>query len=174
ATVSKSAFFNGADMRWRIVAKIRWRVVMASFSFSMRFRSSARSRSTCWGEGASGWWTRQAGSAQTLTTCPRFPPSMTMASAIFSQGFWLAGSLVLAPFAFGFLISNSTYRFRPRGAPSREFHAAEIWISCGLVSRVFLTEASILARKQSGEVHYVESGQFGKYFPLALRCRAPD
>jgi hypothetical protein len=39
-----------------------------------------------------------------------------------------------------------------------EFHAAEIWISCGLVSRVFFTEASILARKQSGEVHYVESG----------------
>src|SRR5208282_1902854 len=52
----------------------------------------------------------------------------------------------------GFLISNSTYRFRPRGAPSREFHAAEIWISCGLVSKVFFTEASILARKQSGEV----------------------
>ena len=52
---------------------------------------------------------RQAGSEQTLTTCPRFPPSITMASAIFSQGFWLAGSLVLAPFAFGFLISNSTY-----------------------------------------------------------------
>ena len=33
----------------------------------------------------------------------------------------------------------------------------EIWISCGFVSRVFLTEASILARKQSGEVHYVKS-----------------
>jgi hypothetical protein len=64
--------------------------------------------------------------------------------------------LVLAPFAFGFLISNSTYRFRPKGAPSREFHAAEIWMSCGLVSRVFFTEASILARKQSGDVHYVE------------------
>jgi hypothetical protein len=79
-------------------------------------------------------------------------PSMTMASAIFSQGFWLAGSLVLAPFALGFLISNSKYRFRPKGAPSREFHAAGIWISCGLVSRVFLTQASILARKQSGEV----------------------
>src|SRR6266704_847262 len=72
---------------------------------------------------------------------------MTMASAIFSQGFWLAGSLVLAPFAFGFLISTSTYRFRPKGAPSREFHAAEIWTSCGLVSRVLFTEASILARK---------------------------
>jgi len=83
---------------------------------------------------------------------------MTIASAIFSQGYSLAGSLVLAPFVFGFLISNSIYRFRPRGAPSREFHAAEIWISCGLVSRVFFTEASILARKQSGEVHYVESG----------------
>jgi hypothetical protein len=41
--------------------------------------------------------------------CPRFPPSMTIASAIFPQDFWLAGSLVLAPFAFGFLISNSTY-----------------------------------------------------------------
>src|SRR5207244_11727852 len=68
-------------------------------------------------------------------------------------GFWLAVSLVLAPLAFGFLISNSTYRFRPSGAPSREFHAAEIWISCGLVSRVFFTEASILARKQSGDVH---------------------
>jgi hypothetical protein len=26
-------------------------------------------------------------------------------------------------------------------------------VSCGLVSRVFLTQASILARKQSGEVH---------------------
>src|SRR5260370_33132548 len=118
---SKSAFFNGADTRWRIVAKTRWRVVMASFSFSMRFRSSALSRSTCCGEGVLGWWMRQAGSAQTLTTCPRLPPSMTIASAIFSQGFWLAGSLVLAPFAFGFLISNSTYRFRPKGAPSREF-----------------------------------------------------
>jgi hypothetical protein len=45
---------------------------MASFSFSMRFRSSARSRSTCCGEGVLGWWVRQAGSAQTLTTCPRF------------------------------------------------------------------------------------------------------
>jgi hypothetical protein len=33
-----------------------------------------------------------------------------------------------------------------------EFHAAEIWISCGLVSRVFFTEASILDRKQSGDV----------------------
>src|SRR5208282_3460969 len=71
---------------------------------------------------------------------------------IFSQGFWLVGSLALDPFAFGFLISNSTYRFRPKGAPSREFHAAEIWMSCGLVSRVFLTDASSLARKQSGEV----------------------
>src|ERR1035438_5931227 len=49
-------------------------------------------------------------------------------------------------------MSNSTYRFRPKGAPSREFHAAEIWISCGLVSRVFFTQASILARKQSGDV----------------------
>src|SRR5437016_2686346 len=78
---------------------------------------------------------------------------MTMASAIFSQGFWLAGSLVFAPIAFGFLISNSTYRFRPRGVPSLEFHAAEIWISFGLVSRVFFTEASIFARKQSGDVH---------------------
>jgi hypothetical protein len=47
-------------------------------------------------------------------------------------------------------------RHRPKGAPSPEFHAAEIWISCGLVSRVFFTEASILARKQSGDVHYVE------------------
>src|ERR1700686_3119955 len=64
----------------------------------------------------------------------------------------MAESLVLTPFALGFLISNSTYRFLPRGAPSREFHAAEIWISCGLVSRVFFTEASIFARKQSGEV----------------------
>jgi hypothetical protein len=64
---------------------------------------------------------------------------------------------VLAPFGLGFLISNSTYWFRAKGAPSREFHAAEIWISCGLVSRVFVTHASILARKQSGEVHYVES-----------------
>src|SRR5579872_971598 len=64
----------------------------------------------------------------------------------------MAESLVLSPFAFGFLISNSTYRFRPKGAPSREFHAAEIWISCGLVSRVFFTQASILVRKQSGEV----------------------
>jgi hypothetical protein len=71
---------------------------------------------------------------------------------MFSQGFWLAVSLVLAPFAFGFLISNSTYRLRPKGAPSRELHAAEIWISCGLVSRVLFMEASILARKQSGEV----------------------
>jgi hypothetical protein len=26
-----------------------------------------------------------------------------------SHGFWFADSLVLAPFAFGFLISNSTY-----------------------------------------------------------------
>ena len=34
---------------------------------------------------------------------------MTMASAIFSHRFWQADSLVLAPFAFGFLISNSTY-----------------------------------------------------------------
>jgi hypothetical protein len=34
---------------------------------------------------------------------------MTMASAILSHGFWFAGSLVLDPFAFGFLISNSTY-----------------------------------------------------------------
>src|SRR6204780_3473195 len=134
-------------------AKTRWRVVMASFSFSMRFRSSARSRSTCCGEGVLGWWVRQAGSAQTLTTCPRLPPSMTMASVILSQGFWTAEGLLLAPFGLGFLISNSTYRFRPRGAPSREFHAAEIWISCGLVSRVSFTEASILARKQSGEVH---------------------
>src|SRR5271157_2376729 len=118
----------------------------------MRFLSSDRSRSTCCGEGELGWWTRQAGSAQTFTTCPRLPPSMTMASAIFSQGFWLVGSLARAPFAFGFLISNSTYRFRPRGAPSREFHAAEICISCGLVSKVFFTQASILTRKQSGDV----------------------
>jgi len=141
---------------------MRWRVVMASFSFSMRLRSFARSRSTCCGEGVLGWWMRQAGSEQTLTTCPRLPPSMTMASAIFSHGFWLADSLVLAPFAFGFLISNSTYRFRPKGAPSREFHAAEIWISSGLVSTVFFTQASILARKQSGEVHYVELGVKGE------------
>src|SRR5260370_4444929 len=158
---SKSAFFNGADPRWRIVAKIRWRVVMASFSFSMRFRSSARSRSTCCGDGVLGWWMRQAGSAQTLTTCPRLPPSMTMASVIFSHGFWFAESLLPAPFGLAFLISNSMYRFRPRGAPSREFHAAEIWISCGLVSRVFFTQASILALKQSGDVHYVESRSQG-------------
>ncbi len=69
-----------------------------------------------------------------------------------STGHWHTALAEIAPFAFGFLISNSTYRFRPRGAPSREFHAAEIWISCGLVSRVFFTEASIVARKQSGEV----------------------
>jgi hypothetical protein len=66
-------------------------------------------RSTCCGEGVLGWWVRQAGSAQTLTTCPRLPPSMTMASAIFAHGFWLADNLVIAPFVFGFLISNSTY-----------------------------------------------------------------
>src|SRR5437879_9134637 len=89
-------------------AKIRWRVVMASFSFSMRFRSSVRSRSICCGEGVLGWWVRQAGSAETLTTCPRFPPSMTMASDILSHGFWFAGSLVVAPFGLGFPISNST------------------------------------------------------------------
>jgi hypothetical protein len=47
-----------------------------------------------------GWWMRQAGSAQTLTTCPRLPPSMTMASVIFSPGFWQADTLLLAPFAF--------------------------------------------------------------------------
>ena len=33
------------------------------------------------------------------------------------------------------------------------FHADEICTSCGLVSRVFDTWASILARKQSGRVH---------------------
>ncbi len=54
ATANKSAFFNGADARWRIVANIRWRVVMASFSFSMRFRSSTRSLATWSGEGVSG------------------------------------------------------------------------------------------------------------------------
>jgi hypothetical protein len=37
-------------------------------------------------------------------------------------------------------------------------NAAEIFTSCGLVSRVSFTEASILPRKQSGRVHYVESG----------------
>jgi len=31
---------------------------MASFSFSMRFRSSVRSRSTCCGEGVLGWCSR--------------------------------------------------------------------------------------------------------------------
>ena len=46
---------------------------------------------------------------------------------------------MLVPLVLAFLISNSTYRFRPKGAPSREFHADEIWISCGLVSRVFDT-----------------------------------
>ncbi len=35
------------------------------------------------------------GSAQTLTTWPRLPPSMTMASAIFLHGFWLADSFVV-------------------------------------------------------------------------------
>jgi hypothetical protein len=33
---------------------------MASFSFSMRLRSSARSRSTCCGEGVLGWWVQRA------------------------------------------------------------------------------------------------------------------
>src|SRR5208282_3209339 len=74
----------------------------------------------------------------------------------------------------GFLISNSTYRFRPKGAPSREFHAAEICISCGLVSRVFLTQASILARKQSGEVHYVESGQIASLSCWLLAAAQPE
>ena len=102
-------FYEEVCLYEQPLAKTRWRVVMASFSFSMRFRSSARSRSTCCGEGVLGWWTRQAGSTQTLTTCPRLPQSITMASAIFSHGFWFAASLVLAPFALGFLISNSTY-----------------------------------------------------------------
>jgi hypothetical protein len=50
---------------------------------------------------------------------------------------------VRPPFAFGFLIFNSTCRFRPVGAPSREFHAAEIWMSCGLVSRIFFIHGTI-------------------------------
>ena len=49
------------------------------------------------------------GSAQTLTVCPRLPPSMTMASAILSQGFCAVGSFAAVPLAFAFLISNSTY-----------------------------------------------------------------
>jgi hypothetical protein len=64
-------------------------------------------RSEDCGEGMLGWWMGQAGSTQTLTTCPCLPPSITTASAILSHGFWFAGSLVLAPFGLGFLISNS-------------------------------------------------------------------
>ena len=33
------------------------------------------------------------------------------------------------------------------------FHAEEIWTMCGLASKVRVTEASILARKQFGSVH---------------------
>jgi hypothetical protein len=46
-----------------------------------------------------------------------------------------------------------------------------------LVSRVFFTEASILARKQSGDVHYVESGQtasFSCWLLAATRTRAAN
>ena len=57
---------------------------------------------------------------------------------------------------FQFVLDD--HRFTAEPTPSREFHAAEIWISCGLVSRVFFMQASILARKQSGEVHCVELG----------------
>jgi hypothetical protein len=32
----------------------------------------------------------------------------------------------------------------------KKFHVTEIWISCGLVFGVLFTQASILARKQSG------------------------
>ena len=81
-----------------------------------------------------------SGSAQTLTIWPRFPPSVTIASVIFSQGFWFAGSLVLAPFALPFLINPTPHSDSvPRGAPSREFHAEEIWTSSGFVSSVFFT-----------------------------------
>jgi hypothetical protein len=57
---------------------------------------------------------------------------------------------------FQFVLDD--HRFTAEPTPSREFHAAEIWISWGLVSRVFFMQASILARKQSGEVHCVELG----------------
>jgi len=58
-----------------------------------------------------------SGICTNLDDLTALPAVLTMASAIFSQGFWLAGRLLLEPFAFGFLISNSAYRFRPRGAP---------------------------------------------------------
>ena len=50
------AFFNGADTRWRIVAKTRWRVVMASFSFrcaSVPLPAPARlaAEKACWDGG---------------------------------------------------------------------------------------------------------------------------
>jgi hypothetical protein len=65
----------------------------------------------------------------------------------------------------------------PNGAPSRVFHAEEIWTSCGLASKVRVTEASILARKQFGSVHDVESGQIASLpcWPLAaarIACAA--
>jgi len=46
-------------------------------------------------------------------------PSITIASVILSRGFCTAESLVLAPFAGGFLSFNSTYRFHPIAAASR-------------------------------------------------------
>ena len=54
ATVSKSAFFNGAATRSNTLAKMQWRMVIACLLFSMRLRSSARSLATCSGEGVSG------------------------------------------------------------------------------------------------------------------------
>jgi hypothetical protein len=53
-------------------------------------------------------------------------------------------------------------------APSQEFPAAEIWTSFGVVSRVSFTQASRLARTQSGDV------QDGKRQSLNVPVSLPE
>jgi hypothetical protein len=95
---------------------------------------------------------RQAGSAQTLD-------DLSALTAVHDDGLshllaWLLVSRQIGACAvrLRFLDLQIHILIPTMEAPALEFHAAEICISCGLASRVFLTEAPILARKQSGEV----------------------
>jgi len=87
AIVSKSAFFNGAATRSSTLANTQCRMVMACLLFSIRLVPQtvpwqlAQVR-VCRDEH------RHERSAQTLTSSPRRPPSITTPSVIFWHGFW--------------------------------------------------------------------------------------
>ena len=56
-----------------------------------------------------GWWTRQAGSAQTLTDLSALAAVHDDGLGHLVAGLLVSWQLALAPLALAFLISNSTY-----------------------------------------------------------------